>query len=157
MNITYRTDKDILYIAIEGRIDASNSTPAEERITAIRSEHAGKHTVFDADRLEYISSAGLRVILKVRKEDADLAIINVSPDVYDVLDMTGFTDILEEFGVWRCVYGHLHGQNAFGRGIKGQVRGVEYQLVSLDYLGAVPKLIYDGAYDSENSDRNGEL
>lgn len=70
---------------------------------------------------------------------------------------TGFTDILEEFGVWKCVYGHLHGQNAFGRGIKGQVRGVEYQLVSLDYLGAMPKLIYDGEYDSENSVRNGEL
>ncbi len=57
---------------------------------------------------------------------------------------TEFTRTLEEYGVWKCIYGHLHGQNAYGRGIKGVVRGVEYRLVSLDYLGAVPKLIYDG-------------
>lgn len=62
---------------------------------------------------------------------------------------TGFTDILEEYGVWKCVYGHLHGFNSFGRGIRGNVRGVEYQLVSLDYLGARPKLIYDGNADGE--------
>jgi predicted phosphohydrolase len=51
--------------------------------------------------------------------------------------------VLEEYGVWKCIYGHLHGQVAFGRGIKGEVRGVQYQMVSLDYLGARPKLIYD--------------
>jgi predicted phosphohydrolase len=56
---------------------------------------------------------------------------------------TGFTDILEEYGVWKCIYGHLHGHVAFGRGIKGDLRGVNYQLVALDYLGAQPKLIYD--------------
>lgn len=57
--------------------------------------------------------------------------------------VTGFTEVLEEYGVWKCIYGHLHGQVAFGRGIKGEVRGVKYQLVSLDYLGARPKLVYD--------------
>lgn len=62
---------------------------------------------------------------------------------------TGFTDILEEYGVWKCIYGHLHGYAAFGRGIKGELRGVEYQLVALDYLGAQPKLIYDSDSDSE--------
>ena len=94
MNVTYRVDKNILYIAIEGRIDASNASLAEEEIIAIRKENEGKHTVIDADRLEYISSAGLRVILKIRKEEPKLAIINVAPDVYDVFDMTGFTDMV---------------------------------------------------------------
>ena len=94
MNITYRTDKNILYIAIEGRIDASNAPTAEEKIFAIKKENAGKHTVIDADNLEYISSAGLRVILKLRKEEPKLAVINVAPDVYDVFDMTGFTDMI---------------------------------------------------------------
>ncbi len=56
---------------------------------------------------------------------------------------TGFTKLLEEYGVWKCIYGHLHGWPAFGRGIKGELRGVTYQLVALDYLGARPKLIYD--------------
>ena len=94
MNVTYRTDKNILYIAIEGRIDASNAALVEEKVFAIKNENEGKHTVIDADNLEYISSAGLRVILKVRKEEPKLAIINVAPDVYDVFDMTGFTDMV---------------------------------------------------------------
>jgi uncharacterized protein (TIGR02172 family) len=94
MNITHRTDKDILYIAIEGRVDASNAAEAENRIFSIKNANPGKHTVVDADGLAYISSAGLRVILRLRKEEPKLAIINVSADVYEVLDMTGFTDMI---------------------------------------------------------------
>ena len=94
MNVTYRIDKDILYIAIEGRIDASNAAVAEEKIFSIKNDNPGKHTVIDADDLEYISSAGLRVILRLRKEEPKLAIINVAPDVYEVFDMTGFTDMV---------------------------------------------------------------
>ena len=94
MNVTYRIDKNILYIALEGRIDASNAAQAEEKIFGIKNENPGKHTVVDADNLEYISSAGLRVILRLRKEEPKLAIINVAPDVYEVFDMTGFTDMV---------------------------------------------------------------
>ena len=108
MNVTYRVDNDILYIALEGRIDATNATEAEEKIFNIKNENTGKHTVVDAENLEYISSAGLRVILRLRKEEPKLAIINVAADVYEVLDMTGFTDmvtiekhlgLLEELGM----------------------------------------------------------
>ena len=94
MKITYRTDKNILYIAIEGRIDASNAASCEEEIYAVKRANVGLHTVIDADKLEYISSAGLRVILKIRKEEPKLAIINVAPEVYEVFDMTGFTDMI---------------------------------------------------------------
>lgn len=94
MNITHRTDKNILYIAIEGRIDASNAAAAEEQIFAIKKANEGKHTVIDADNLAYISSAGLRVILRLRKEEPKLAIINVASEVYEVFDMTGFTDMV---------------------------------------------------------------
>ena len=94
MNITYRLDKEILYIAIEGRIDATNAAEAEEKIFGIKNENPGKHVVVDADKLEYISSAGLRVILRLRKEEPKLAIINVAADVYEVFDMTGFTDMV---------------------------------------------------------------
>ena len=94
MNVTYRVDNDILYIAVEGRIDASNAAEAEETIFSIKNDNPGKHTVVDADKLEYISSAGLRVILRLRKEEPKLAIINVASDVYEVFDMTGFTDMV---------------------------------------------------------------
>ena len=94
MDVTYRIDKNILYIAVEGRIDASNAAAAEEKIFKIKNDNPGKHTVVDADKLEYISSAGLRVILRLRKEEPELAIINVAADVYEVFDMTGFTDMV---------------------------------------------------------------
>ena len=94
MNITYRTDKAILYIAVEGRVDASNSAAAEEQIFAIRNAHRDKHVVIDAEALEYISSAGLRVMLKLRKDAPKLAIINASPAVYEIFDLTGFTDMV---------------------------------------------------------------
>ena len=54
-----------------------------------------------------------------------------------------FIDVLESYPVDLCVYGHLHGQIAYGKGIRGAHHGIEYRLVSLDYLGAVPKLLVD--------------
>ena len=92
--IESRTDKDILYISLDGRIDASNATEVENAIAEIRNANQGMHTVLDADTLEYISSAGLRIMLRLRKEEPKLAIINVSPEVYSVFEMTGFTEIM---------------------------------------------------------------
>lgn len=92
--IEFRTDKDILYINLDGRIDASNSAEVENSINEIRKANQGKHTVLDADTLEYISSAGLRIMLRLRKEEPGLAIINVSPDVYTIFEMTGFTEMM---------------------------------------------------------------
>lgn len=92
--LEYRKDKDILYISLNGRIDASNSAVVENTICEIRKNNEGMHTVLDADTLEYISSAGLRIILRLRKEEPKLAIINVSPEVYGILEMTGFTEMM---------------------------------------------------------------
>ena len=92
--IEFRTDKDILYISLEGRIDASNAAEVEKEINEIRRANEGLHTVLDADTLEYISSAGLRIMLRLRTEEKGLAIINVSPEVYGVFEMTGFTEMM---------------------------------------------------------------
>ena len=94
MNVTHRIDKNILYIAVEGRVDASNAAAVEEAIYDIKRNNPNKHTVLDADDLEYISSAGLRILLRLRKDEPKLAIINVSREVFGILEMTGFTDML---------------------------------------------------------------
>ena len=97
MNVTYRVDKDILYIAIEGRIDASNAAEAEEKIFSIKNDNLGKHTVVDADKLEYISSAGLRVILQAQKtmnKQGEMIIKNVNETINEIFEVTGFIDIL---------------------------------------------------------------
>lgn len=64
------------------------------------------------------------------------------PPTNDKFQPSAFTDLMAEYGVRKCVYGHLHGQEAFKNGFKGVLNGVSYSLVSLDYLDAVPQLLY---------------
>jgi predicted phosphohydrolase len=63
------------------------------------------------------------------------------PPTNDKLQTSGFTEMLSKYGVNTCIYGHLHGKEAFKNGIKGVLNGVEYRLVSLDYLECRPELI----------------
>ena len=51
---------------------------------------------------------------------------------------SGFSDLLEKYGVRTCVFGHLHGEQAFRNAPEGLIDGVCYRLVSLDRLGAAP-------------------
>jgi predicted phosphohydrolase len=60
------------------------------------------------------------------------------PPTNDKFDPSGFTEVLSEYGVKTCVYGHLHGADVWGNGYKGILNGVEYRLVSLDFVGARP-------------------
>ena len=140
MNVTYRIDKEILYIAIEGRIDASNAALAEEKIFAIKNDNPGKHTVVDADNLEYISSAGLRVILRLRKEEPKLAIINVAPDVYDVFDMTGFTDMVTVEKAYQRM--SVEGCEFIAKGANGAVYRYDSETILKTYFAkdALPEI-----------------
>ena len=140
MNVTYRIDKDILYIAVEGRIDASNAAAAEEEIFRIKQENPGKHTVIDADNLAYISSAGLRVILRLRKEEPKLAIINVASDVYEVLDMTGFTDMVTVEKAYRKM--SVEGCEFIAKGANGAVYRYDDETIIKTYFSkdALPEI-----------------
>ena len=84
-----------LTIALEGRIDTNNAAQTEKEIFDAVEGKTGE-IVIDAEKLEYISSAGLRVLMKLRKSiDKPLQIINVSRDVYDIFETTGFTELLD--------------------------------------------------------------
>lgn len=79
-------------VKLQGSVDSSNAQQFEEELLAAIS---GQEMTLDAEELTYISSAGLRVLLKVKKAlDGELVMTNVSPEVFDILDMTGFTQIL---------------------------------------------------------------
>ena len=140
MNVTYRIDKDILYIAIEGRVDASNAAEAEAKIFGIKNDNPGKHTVVDADKLEYISSAGLRVILRLRKEEPKLAIINVAPDVYEVFDMTGFTDMVTVEKAYQRM--SVEGCEFIAKGANGAVYRYDAETILKTYFAkdALPEI-----------------
>lgn len=108
-----------LVIALVGRIDTNNAAQVEKEILGLLAENAGKTPVFDAAGLEYISSAGLRVVMKVRKQaKKSIRVENVSPEVYEIFETTGFTGILEvqkalrQVSVEGC---ELIGSGGFGR------------------------------------------
>lgn len=63
---------------------------------------------------------------------------------------TAFTALLSEFGVSRCVYGHLHGQSV-QRGVQGLYEGVQYDLVSCDALGFAVKDVTPQACQREKT------
>ena len=140
MDVTYRVDKDILYIAINGRIDASNASAAEEQIFSIKAQNKGMHTVIDADNLEYISSAGLRVILRLRKEEPKLAIINVASDVYEVFDMTGFTDMVTVEKAYQRM--SVEGCEFIAKGANGAVYRYDAETIVKTYFAkdALPEI-----------------
>ena len=140
MDVTYRVDKDILYIAVAGRIDASNAAEAEEKIFTIKNDNPGKHTVIDADNLEYISSAGLRVVLRLRKEEPKLAIINVASDVYEVFDMTGFTDMVTIEKAYRRM--SVEGCEFIAKGANGAVYRYDDETILKTYFAkdALPEI-----------------
>ena len=79
-------------IALSGRIDSRNAAETEQKIFAeLGKEQEKVALILDMEELEYISSAGLRVILHLRKSCPDLRIIGADSAVYEILEMTGFT------------------------------------------------------------------
>ena len=82
-------------LALIGWLDTVTAPELEAEISTILP--TAESLVLDMEKLEYISSAGLRVILKTQKaltQKAGLKLINVSDDVREVFEITGFSDFL---------------------------------------------------------------
>ena len=82
-------------IALEGRLDTLTSPQLEEALKEVPEEIT--ELVLDLKDLEYVSSAGLRVFLNAQKSminKGTMVLKNVSEEIMEVLDMTGFTQIL---------------------------------------------------------------
>lgn len=98
---------------IKGKIDSTNAPDFEKEImAALPSE-------IDASELEYLSSAGLRVLLKLTKAVGDVTVVNVSSDVYEIFDVTGFTSILNIKKALREI--SIEGKPVLGKGGNGTV------------------------------------
>ena len=85
----------VLTIYLDGRIDSSNASEIEIDLFNIINFKEHEQLILDIDGLEYISSAGLRIILKVKKAENNVQIINANTDVYEIFDMTGFAEMMD--------------------------------------------------------------
>ena len=128
------SEDQILTIYLEGDIDSATAAQAEAQIMESYHAHEAKEVMLDAEGLRYISSSGLRVLLKLRKMEQNLKLINASSEVYDILDMTGFTDLFPISRAYRRI--RLEDCTLLGAGGHGKVfRLNDDTIVKLFYAG----------------------
>ena len=107
-------------IKLNKRIDSNNAAEFEKEITEAVAKLSDAEIVLDACELEYISSAGLRVLMKLRKQEKKpVQVVNVSSEVYDIFEVTGFTDLLDVKKALREV--SIEGCTKLGSGANGTV------------------------------------
>ena len=84
-----------LNVVLDGRLDTTTATELEQQI---KDDIEGvKELTFDMEKLDYISSAGLRVLLscqKIMSKQGNMVVKNVSEEVMEIFEVTGFSDIL---------------------------------------------------------------
>jgi anti-sigma B factor antagonist len=95
MTISKQQNGSALTLALEGRLDTTTSPELEKELKA--SLDGADSLVLDFSKLDYISSAGLRVLLSAHKQmsaKGGMKVTNVNEIVREVFDVTGFADIL---------------------------------------------------------------
>ena len=84
-----------LTLYLEGEINSSNASCVEKDINSALEGETFSTLTFDFLGISYVSSSGLRIVLRFKQKFPSLKIINVKDDVYNVFEMTGFTKIME--------------------------------------------------------------
>lgn len=100
LNIVKEKNQDHLTIKLEGRLDTISAPQLEKELRQELSDI--KHLVLDFSQLDYLSSAGLRVILsaqKVMNQQGEMIVRNVSDMIMEIFEVTGFSEILTIEGV----------------------------------------------------------
>lgn len=118
---------DRLTITLKGRIDTSNAASVEADIMKILADNPNLPVTVDCAELEYISSAGLRVIMKTKKAVRDTCLINVAPPVYEIFETTGFTELMDIRKALRTI--SVEGCDIIGKGAKGTVYRIDKETI----------------------------
>ena len=95
MNITKTQNGNAVTIALEGRLDTTTAPQLEQALKSVLDD--ATELTLDFEKLDYISSAGLRVLLGAHKamfKKGGMKVTNVNEIVREVFDVTGFVDIL---------------------------------------------------------------
>lgn len=95
LNIEKKAENGITFV-LDGRLDTVTAPELEKELNEALGN--AQPITLDLEKLEYISSAGLRVLLKAQKElkkEESLKLINVGSAVMEILEITGFTDFLD--------------------------------------------------------------
>ena len=130
--VSYQKEADKLIIQITGIVDSSNSPAIEEQIQTIVEKEQADRIVMDFSDLEYITSAGLRIILRLKQDIDDTSVINVSSEIYEILDMTGFTEMMDISKAYRKF--SVEGCEVIGQGANGKVYRIDRDTIVKVYM-----------------------
>ena len=91
----FNLSNNTLTLFFEGELNSYNSEEMDKEIEGIVNSQSFNTLILDFSKLRYVSSAGLRIILKLKQRYDDTHITEVPLEVYEVLEMTGFTNIMD--------------------------------------------------------------
>lgn len=131
------SENGILTVFLAGDIDAQNAKKVETEIAQAWSEHPDDTLTIDASDLTYISSAGLRVLMTFNKKSKDkLTILNVPKEVYEIFEMTRFTDLMDIKKKLREI--SVDGCQVIGKGRSSSVYRIAPEMIVKLYTDKVP-------------------
>ena len=134
----------ILTIFLSGRVDTSNAADIdreiEAKLAALTTDTI--EVIIDCKGLSYISSTGLRIVLKYKKRIEKMHVINVSNDIYNVFEMTGFTNIMTVERAMRKV--NLEACTLLAQGGNGAVYRInDEEIVKVQLLANTDQMMHD--------------
>lgn len=113
-------------IKLEGRIDSNNINDIEKNIMDDIKDYDGE-IIFDAENLEYLASAGLRMILRVKKINDNTKVINCNSTVYEIFEMTGFSEMMSITKAYRKI--EIDKLEKIGDGFYGTVYRIDPETI----------------------------
>ena len=135
-----RVEGEKLIFFLKGNIDSTNAPAVEEEWDRLLEENPCESVELDCDALEYCTSAGLRIILRLKQRVDDTVLTNVHQDLYNVLDITGFVEMMEVRKAYRVI--SVEGCEVIGQGANGKVYRIDRDTIVKVYLNpdALPEI-----------------
>ena len=91
----HKFENQTLTIYLEGELNSFTSEEVEREIDSLLKSNSCEKIVLDLEKLRYISSAGLRIIVRIKQQYDDTSLVNVSESVYDIFEMVGFQRLMK--------------------------------------------------------------
>lgn len=140
-DFSIQDEENRVLITLSGKIDSTNAAAFEDTITQ-NTNLFTKPVVIDAADLAYISSAGLRVLLKLKKEYDRVEVINAGDEVYDIFEMTGFKELIPVRRKLKKI--SVEGCHIIAKGACGKVYRLSDDMICKVFLGfSSEKMIED--------------
>ena len=119
----FELKENVLTLFLEGELNSYNADNIEKEIDSTLKDQKFDKLVLDFSRISYISSAGLRIMLKLKQTYGNVSIIETTLEVYDIFNMTGFTNIMDIKKGLKRVY--LSGAEIVGDGYYSTVYRID--------------------------------